>query len=62
MKLKTVLTTVALAGAATAAWGHPGHGAEGLYHHLVDLLALGVIGFILAALWAGRKSGGQDHD
>lgn len=62
MKPRTVLSTVALAAAATTAWGHPGHGAEGLYHHLVDLLALGVIGFILAALWVSRKSGGKDHD
>jgi hypothetical protein len=62
MKLKPALATLVLAAASTAAWAHPGHGAEGLYHHLVDLLALGVIGFILAALWAGRKPGGKDHD
>ena len=29
---------------------------------LIALLALGVIGFILAALWGSRKSGGKDHD
>ena len=62
MKVTAALTTLVLAAAATAAWGHPGHGSEGLYHHLVDLLALGAIGVILAAVWAGRKSGGKDHE
>ncbi len=62
MKLKSLLSTLVLAAASTAAWSHSGHGAEGLYHHLVDLLALGAIGVILAAVWAGRKSGGKDHE
>ncbi len=62
MKPRTALATLALAAASTAAWGHPGHGAEGLYHHLVDLLALGAIGFLVAILWGSRKQGGKDHD
>jgi len=62
MKLTTALVTTILAAAATAAWGHPGHGAEGLYHHLVDLLALGGIAVVLAIVWTARKDGGKDHD
>ena len=62
MKPKSLLSTLVLAAASTAAWSHSGHGAEGLYHHLVDLVALGAFGVILAAVWAGRKSGGKDHE
>ena len=62
MKLTAALSTLALAAVATAAWGHPGHGAVGESHHFVDLLALGGIAVVLAAAWAGRKSGGQDHE
>jgi uncharacterized membrane protein YphA (DoxX/SURF4 family) len=62
MKLTAALTTLALAAAATAAWGHPGHGAQGEAHHFVDLLALGGIAVVLAAVWAGRKTGGKDHE
>ena len=62
MKLKTLLPTLALAAAATAAWAHPGHGAQGEAHHVFDLLALGGIAVVLAAVWAGRKSGGKDHE
>ncbi|MGE0358678.1 MAG: hypothetical protein AB7P08_17380 [Burkholderiales bacterium] len=53
---------LALAAVATAAWGHPGHGAEGETHHFVDLLALGGIAAVLALAWSARKGGGKDHD
>ena len=62
MKLTTALATTALAAAATAAWGHPGHGAEGEAHHFVDLLALGGIAAVFAIGWTARKNGGKDHD
>jgi hypothetical protein len=62
MKRMTALTALVLAAAATAAWGHPGHGAAGEAHHFVDLLALGGIAAVLAIVWAGRKSGGKDHE
>ncbi|HEX4944824.1 MAG TPA: hypothetical protein VFV55_10750 [Usitatibacteraceae bacterium] len=62
MKLTTALVTFVLAAAATTAWGHPGHGAEGQAHHFVDLLALGGIAALLAFGWTGRKDGGKDHD
>jgi uncharacterized membrane protein YphA (DoxX/SURF4 family) len=61
MKRMTALAVLVLA-AATAAWGHPGHGATGEAHHFVDLLALGGIAAVLAIVWAGRKSGGSDHE
>ena len=61
MKPTTALSTFILVAAATA-WGHPGHGAEGVTHHFVDLLALGGIAAIIAVLWVGRKIGGKDHD
>lgn len=61
--MKPVLVFAALAVAsATTAWGHPGHGAAGPYHHLVDLLALGAIAVVLGFLVAGRRKGGKDHD
>lgn len=59
---RTTLTAIVLAAVATAAWGHPGHGAVGETHHFVDLLALGGIAAVLAVVWAGRKSGGKDHE
>ncbi len=62
MKLKTALSTLVLAAMSTAAWAHPGHGAEGLYHHLADLLALGAIAVVFATVLTGRKSGGKDHE
>jgi uncharacterized membrane protein YphA (DoxX/SURF4 family) len=62
MKLTAALTTLVLAAAATAAWGHPGHGAAGEAHHFVDLLALGGIAIVFAVVWAGRKTGGKDHE
>ena len=62
MKLTPILTTVVLASAATTAWGHPGHGAEGIWHHVVDLLAIGGIAAVLAIMLAGRKKGGKDND
>ena len=62
MKRTTAVTAFVLAAAATAAWGHPGHGAAGETHHFVDLLALGGIAAVIAVLWAGRKSGGKDHE
>ena len=43
MKLTAAVSTLVLAAAATAAWGHPGHGAVGEAHLFVDLLALGGI-------------------
>ncbi len=62
MKLITALVPIVLAAAATAAWGHPGHGAQGQAHHFVDLLALGAIAVVLAIVLTGRKHGGKDHD
>lgn len=62
MKLTQAVTTLILASAATAAWGHPGHGSEGLWHHVVDFLALGGIAAVIAFVLVGRKSGGKDHD
>ena len=62
MKLRPALATLVLAAASTAAWSHPGHGAEGLWHHVVDLLALGGIAAVIALLWAARKDGGKDHE
>ena len=62
MKRMTALTAFVLAAAATAAWGHPGHGATGEAHHFVDLLAFGGIAAVLAIVLAGRKSGGNDHE
>lgn len=62
MKLLSALIPFALAVAATAAWGHPGHGAEGAHHHVLDFLALGGIAAVLAIAWAARKGGGNDHD
>ncbi|MDH5265751.1 MAG: hypothetical protein OEX21_13465 [Betaproteobacteria bacterium] len=62
MKRSAAFCTLVLAAVATAAWGHPGHGAQGEAHHFVDLLALGGIAVALAAAWAGRKSGGKDHE
>jgi hypothetical protein len=62
MKLAATLTALVLAAAATAAWGHPGHGAPGEAHHFVDLLALGAIAVVLAVGLKGRKSGGKDHE
>ena len=59
---RTTLTAIVLAAVATAAWGHPGHGAAGEAHHFVDLLALGGIAVVLAVVWAGRKTGGKDHE
>ena len=59
---RTTLIAIVLAAAATAAWGHPGHGAAGEAHHFVDLLALGGIAAVLAIVWAGRKRGGKDHE
>ena len=59
---RTTLIAIVLAAAATAAWGHPGHGAAGEAHHFVDLLALGGIAAVLAVVWAGRKRGGKDHE
>lgn len=59
---RTTLTAIILAAVATAAWGHPGHGATGEAHHFVDLLALGGIAVVLAVVWAGRKTGGKDHE
>jgi len=59
---RTTLIAIVLAAVATAAWGHPGHGATGDAHHFVDLLALGGIAAVLVLAWAGRKSGGRDHD
>ena len=59
---RTTLTAIVLAAVATAAWGHPGHGATGEAHHFVDLLALGGIAVVLAVVWAGRKTGGKDHE
>ncbi len=59
---RTTLTAIVLAAVATAAWGHPGHGATGEAHHFVDLLALGGIAAVLAVVWAARKSGGKDHE
>jgi hypothetical protein len=62
MRLTTALATLSLAAFATAAWGHPGHGAIGPYHHLADVLALGGIAVVFALVLAGRKSGGKDHE
>jgi hypothetical protein len=62
MRLKAVISTAVLAAAATAAWAHPGHGAEGEAHHFVDLLALGGIAAVFALVLAGREKGGKDHD
>ncbi len=59
---RTTLTAIVLAAVATAAWGHPGHGATGAAHHFVDLLALGGIAAVLAVVWAARKPGGKDHE
>ena len=59
---RTTLIAIVLAAAATAAWGHAGHGASGEAHHFVDLLALGGIAAVLAVVWAGRKRGGKDHE
>ncbi|MBX3714852.1 MAG: hypothetical protein KF738_02525 [Burkholderiales bacterium] len=62
MKLTAAVTTLVLAAAATAAWGHPGHGAVGEAHHFVDLLALGgILAVIAGVLLSGRK-GDKDHD
>jgi hypothetical protein len=62
MGLKQLLAAAALAAVATAAWGHPGHGATGSYHHFVDLLALGGIAAVFALVLWGRDRGDQDHD
>ena len=62
--MKRIAAPIALflAATATAAWGHPGHGAPGEAHHFIDLLALAGIAVVLAVVWAGRKRGGNDHD
>ena len=62
MKLTTALATTVLAAAATAAWGHPGHGAVGEAHHFVGLLALGAIAVALAIVFLAGRKGDQDHD
>ena len=63
MKPMIALATFALFAATTAiAWGHPGHGAVGPFHHLLDLLALGGIAAVLAVEAFGRRKGGDDHD
>jgi len=61
MKRTLALTALFLA-AATGAWAHPGHGAVGEAHHVIDLLALGGIAAVIAVAWAGRSRGGNDHD
>ncbi|MCL4688165.1 MAG: hypothetical protein KJ007_06320 [Burkholderiales bacterium] len=62
MKLTAAVTTLVLAAAATAAWGHPGHGAVGEAHHLIDFLARGgILAVIAGVLLSGRK-GDKDHD
>ena len=62
MKRAVPLAAACLAAFATAAWGHPGHGAAGPYHHLADLLALGAIAAVVALALRGRGNGGQDHE
>jgi len=62
MKVTAALTTLVLAAAATAAWGHPGHGATVEAHHLVDLLALGGILAVIAVVLLGRRKGDKDHE
>lgn len=62
MKPATTIAALCLATVATAAWGHPGHGAAGPYHHLTDLLALGAIAAVFALALRGRKNGGKDHE
>jgi len=67
-RITALIATLALAAVATAAWGHPGHGATGPYHHFVDLLAIGGIAVILLLVLPGRKGardrkgGDRDHD
>ena len=62
MKLTHAMTSLVYAAAAITAWGHPGHGAEGIWHHVVDLLAIGGIAVVLAVMLTGRKKGGKDND
>ncbi len=62
MKPVVTLVTLMLVALATAAWGHPGHGAQGETHHLVDLLALAGIVAVFGFAWSARKGGGKDHD
>jgi hypothetical protein len=62
MRLTAALSSAVLAAAATAAWGHPGHGAVGEAHHFTDLLALGAILVVFALVLAGRRKGDKDHD
>jgi hypothetical protein len=62
MKVTAAFTTLVLVAAATAAWGHPGHGATGDAHHFVDLLALGGIAVVFALVMTGRRKGDKDHE
>lgn len=56
--VRTILASLALATASTAAWAHGDHGATGIHLHATDVFGLLALA-LAAAWWLNRRGGGR---